>query len=83
MIKFIKKVFVSAVKYVRNTILELISNIESVVILYCATLGITTLLAEIPFHFMLPAFVDSIAFFPFISVIIISLLIFSIRWRNI
>lgn len=79
---FIKKVFSSAIKYIRNIIADLVSNIESVIILGCATLGITTLLAEIPFHFMLPTFIDLPLVIPFTSCLIITGLIFSIKWRN-
>lgn len=79
---FIKKVFSSAIKYIRSIIADLVSNIESVIILGCATLGITTLLAEIPFHFMLPAILDGALIIPFISCLIITGLIFSIKWRN-
>lgn len=71
-INFIKKILVNIFNSLKNLIINILSNIESVIILLFASIGLTTILAEIPFHYALPAFIDAPLIIPIVSIMLIT-----------
>lgn len=80
-LQVVKNLIKNIVKIIFNTIKDIISNIESVIILSFAAIGLTTILVELPFHYALPAFIDAPMVIPVLSVLIITSLIISMTWR--
>lgn len=66
---------------IKNLFVEIITNLESVVILSLSAIGLTTLMAELPFHFAVPAIIDAAMIVPVLSVFIILGLITIMQWR--
>lgn len=79
---WIKNLFLKALDTVKEIFIDLFKNAEAAVILTFSAIGLTSILAEIPFHYALPAFIDSTFVIPVISISVICLLIFLINYRN-
>jgi hypothetical protein len=80
-LNWIKRLFMSALNSIKGIVIDLFKNAEAAVILTFSAIGLTTILAEIPFHYALPAFIDGALVLPVISIFIILILITSMQWR--
>ena len=85
MLRFMKSIFSGIKDTIITTVKDIIFNIEAVVILCLASVGITFLLSELPFIISVPLFIESIIVIPmvlpFISIMIITGLVFLMNWR--
>jgi hypothetical protein len=82
MFTFIKKVFIAAIRTIKNMVIDLLSNLESVIIMSAAAVGISAMLQQIPFHYTLPIWIDAPMFIPVLSVMFIMLLVSIYQWRT-
>jgi hypothetical protein len=73
--RFIGRIVISALNAIKRLFIEIVTNAEAVIILSFSAIGLTTILAEIPFHYALPAFLDATMVIPVISVTFILILI--------
>jgi cellulose synthase/poly-beta-1,6-N-acetylglucosamine synthase-like glycosyltransferase len=73
-LRFFGSIFKKIFKFVIGAVKDIVTNAQAVIILVCASIGLTALLKELPFHVALPAIVDGIYFIPVVSVMIIFLL---------
>ena len=81
-LNWLKKIFLSAFNFVKKLVVEVVTNVEAVIILSFSAIGLTTILAEIPFHIAMPAFIEGALFIPVISVLIIVTLLSIMSWRT-
>ena len=81
-INWIKRVMMSALRAIKDLFVDVVKNAEAVAILTFASIGLTTVFAEIPFHYALPAFIDAPMIIPVIAVLTILLLITIMQKRN-
>jgi len=79
--RFLGNVVKAVWRTVTGAIKEFVCNIEAVAILSFATIGLATILTEIPFHFMLPMWIETTMVIPIISVLAILLLTFVMQAR--
>jgi hypothetical protein len=76
-----KRFFIGIFKAIKNMIVDIASNIEAVVILTFSAIGLTTVLAEIPFHYAMPAFIEAAMVIPLVSILIIWTLLSIMQMR--
>ena len=80
--QFVKRIFKAIWTTIKNAIVDLFHNFESVLILSASAVGVSAILQQIPFHYALPAFVDAPLFIPVVSVLFIMLLVSIYSWRT-
>jgi hypothetical protein len=80
-LNWLKNIFNQIISSIWKTLTDLLNNFEAVIILTFSTIGLTTVLAEIPFHYALPAFIDVPLVIPVLSVLTILSLITIMSWR--
>ena len=80
-LKWIKRLFMSALNIIKGVVLDLFHNAEAAIILTLSSIGLTTILAELPFHYALPAFIDVSLVIPVIAILTILLLVTLMSWR--
>lgn len=68
---FIGRVFMTAIRTVKDWIVAMFSNIEAVLILSLATIGTAALLTEIPFYVAIPIWIESMMVIPVLSAMIV------------
>lgn len=78
---WIKNLFLKALNTIKGIVIDLFKNAEAAVILTFSAIGLTSILAEIPFHYALPAFIDGAMVIPVLSVLIIFLLVTTMQLR--
>lgn len=79
---FIKNVAISAFKVMKDFVTETVSNAEAVTILVFSSIGLTSVLTELPFHITVPMWIEAPLIIPFISTLTIFLLVLCIQWRT-
>ena len=79
--RFLKKVALGAVRKVRNFVKGVVRHFESIIILVLASLGLNSLLGELPFYFALPMWIEVTMVIPVLAVLLISFLTKSAEWR--
>jgi hypothetical protein len=79
---FIKRILKAIWRTVKNAVIDLFSNIESVVILSASAIGVSAILQQLPFHYTLPAIIDAPMIIPIVSVLFILLLVSIYSWRT-
>jgi hypothetical protein len=79
---FVNNIWKQFWKVIFGTLKEIINNIEAVLILSMASIGLTNLLAEVPFHIALPLFVEIPMVVPIISILTIIMLVSILNWRT-
>lgn len=80
-IDFIKRTAIATLKSIKHMFIDVIDNAEGTLILISASIGITTLLSELPYIMLVPAFMESQIVIPVLSVLIIMLLTTSMTHR--
>lgn len=78
---FIKRVVKNAITAIKSFVKEAVDNVEAVIILSTASVGITALLSELPLYIALPMWVEAPMVVPFLSVMIILGLTYTMQWR--
>lgn len=78
---FIKKTVKATVNSIKDIIIDIIDNAEAVLLLVFASLGLTTLYAELPYITLVSAWMEVSAFIPILSVLTIMILIISMSNR--
>lgn len=81
-INFVTDVVVAAKNTVVDFFVGLYHNAESTIILILSSIGLSALLAEIPFWFTVPFWFEAFLVIPFISVCIILLLLYIAERRG-
>jgi hypothetical protein len=81
MFKFIKNIIKSTISTIKDFIVDIFKNAESVVILSLGAVGCTSILTEIPFHYALPLWIETPLIIPVISVFIVYGLASLMNWR--
>lgn len=79
-LRFIGGIFKKVFSFVFKAAKEIVVNAQAVVVLVLASVGLTALLKELPFHFAMPAIFDGAFFIPVLAVMIIFLLAYSMTW---
>lgn len=79
--RFIKTVIIKTYNIIKNNIINLFNNTESVVILTFSAIGLASVLNELPFHYALPSFIDTPLVIPVIAVLSIYLITQVIKLR--
>ena len=69
--RFLGKVISTVVKTAVTIVKNIVCNIEAVTILSMASIGTAAVLTELPYHFAVPAIMESAMFIPVISVLFI------------
>lgn len=77
--KSVKKILLVFVQELRIIVNAAIDNIESLIVMALATMGVGSLISRIPFKIPLPSFVESTMFVPVLSVMVILLLLYFIE----
>lgn len=80
--QFVKRVFKAIWTTIKNAIVDLFNNFESVIILSASAVGVSAILQQLPFHYTLPIWVDAPMFIPVIAVLFILLLVSIYSWRT-
>lgn len=70
-IDFVKEIAVAAKDHIVNFVKGFAQHFESISVLTLSSLGLSGLLAEIPFYVALPMWVEAPMFIPVVSVLII------------
>lgn len=78
--------FVAGIKQVLwNSVTNILGNIEAVILLSFAAIGITAMLSELPFTIALPMFIEYLLvtpmIIPVISITLVTLLVMTMKWR--
>ena len=80
-LSWLKRIALSAFNAIKGLLVDLYQNAESVIILSFSAIGLTTILAELPYHYAMPAFIDGTMIIPVLSVLTILALITIMQWR--
>jgi hypothetical protein len=79
---FISRVIGHVVKSITRFIKETISNIEATSILIFSSIGAAAVIAEIPFHYTVPLWIESTMVPPLLGLLTIILLLKIMKWRG-
>lgn len=80
--QFIRRMLKASVHQVIKFFHGLYTYAEAIFILILAALGVNALLSEIPFIFALPLWIEATMVIPFISVVIVSILLHIAKYRG-
>lgn len=80
---FIINIFKYILLFFKTWLIDVHNNIEPAIILIFGSIGATALLSEIPFHIILPIWIETTMITPILGILIIIILINVMKWRGV
>ena len=80
-INFVKDVVIATKDHIINFVKGFYHHFESVTLLTFSALGVSALLAEIPFYVTLPMWIESTLFIPILSIVFVLLIVKLAEYR--
>ncbi len=81
-IKFVEKTLDVAIHKVKDFFIGVYRHAESITVLTLASMGLSSLIGEIPFWITLPMWVEAPMVIPFLAVLVVWLLMEFAEWRH-